>query len=172
MKTKVLVILSLLVGIGAVLHTVVPGVFMGIKPDLMLTMMFLGIILFPDKKNVVLLGIVTGVIALMTTSFPGGQIPNLLDKIVSAFIFYGLLMMAKKYTQRIITLAILTAAGTIVSGVIFLGSALFIAGLPAPFLILFATVVLPTALLNTIVMIIVHPIVAGIMRRSNFTVSA
>ena len=40
MNTKVLVSLALLVGIGAVLHTVVPPILFGMKPDMMLTMMF------------------------------------------------------------------------------------------------------------------------------------
>ncbi len=50
MNTKSLVALSLLVGIGAVLHAVIPGVFLGMKPDMMLTMMFLGIFYFQTKK--------------------------------------------------------------------------------------------------------------------------
>ena len=50
MNTKSLVTLSLLVGIGAVLHTVVPGFAFGMKPDLMLLMMFLGIFLLPDLR--------------------------------------------------------------------------------------------------------------------------
>ena len=56
MKTRVLVLLSLLVGMGAVLHAVMPGILGGMKLDLMLTMMFLGIILFPERKNVLLVG--------------------------------------------------------------------------------------------------------------------
>ncbi|MCG3056487.1 hypothetical protein KZ287_30420, partial [Escherichia coli] len=47
MNTKTLVSLSLLVGIGAVLHAIMPPVLFGMKPDMMLTMMFLGILLFP-----------------------------------------------------------------------------------------------------------------------------
>ncbi|NGY83348.1 hypothetical protein F6Y03_19065 [Bacillus megaterium] len=50
MNTKVLVSLALLVGIGAVLHTVVPPILFGMKPDMMLTMMFLAILLFPSVK--------------------------------------------------------------------------------------------------------------------------
>ena len=51
MNTKKLVIIALLVGMGTVLHAVVPGFVFGMKPDMMLTMMFLGIILFPDFKS-------------------------------------------------------------------------------------------------------------------------
>jgi hypothetical protein len=60
LNTKNLVALSLLVGIGAVLHAVIPGFFLGMKPDMMLTMMFLGIVLFPDRKSVFLLALLRG----------------------------------------------------------------------------------------------------------------
>lgn len=52
----------------------------------------------------------------------------------------------------------LTFIGTIVSGTIFLGSALLIAGLPAPFITLFYTVVIPTAFINTIAMLMIYPV--------------
>ena len=76
MNTKKLVVLALLVGMGAVLHTVVPGFFLGMKPDMMLTMMFLGIILFPDKKSVLLLGLATGIISAINDFFPCRKIPK------------------------------------------------------------------------------------------------
>ena len=51
MNTRTLVLLSLFVGIGAVLHTVIPGFFFGMKPDMMLTMMFLGIMLYAFSEQ-------------------------------------------------------------------------------------------------------------------------
>ncbi|WP_374721648.1 tryptophan transporter [Peribacillus tepidiphilus] len=167
MNTKTLVSLSLLVGIGAALHTVVPGIFLGMKPDMMLTMMFLGIILFPEKKSVLLLGIVTGLISALTTTFPGGFVPNIIDKFVTAFLFFVLLTFIKKFHHSIVSVSALTAIGTIISGIVFLGSAYLIVGLPGPFLSLFAAVVLPAAAVNTIAMVVVYPIVNGIMKKSN-----
>ncbi|WP_108671909.1 tryptophan transporter [Peribacillus acanthi] len=166
MNTKTLVSLSLLVGIGAALHTIVPGFFLGMKPDMMLTMMFLGIILFPEKKNVLLLGIVTGLISAITTTFPGGFLPNIIDKFITAFLFLGLFMVASKLRKSIFTVGFLTAIGTIISGIIFLGSAYFLVGLPGPFVGLFAAVVLPAAAVNTITMIVIYPIVKGIVKKS------
>ena len=169
MNTRVLVTLSLLVGIGAVLHAVVPGVFMGIKPDLMLTMMFLGIMLFPEKKNVILLGIVTGIIAALTTTFPSGQIPNIIDKVITSFVFFGMFVLARKMSSNMISVAAITAIGTLISGAIFLGSAFLIAGLPgsSTFLALYSTAVLPAAIINTIAMVVIYPIVSGIVKRTN-----
>jgi hypothetical protein len=169
MKTKNLVVLALLVGMGAVLHVVIPGIGAGMKPDMMLVMMFLGIILFPDVKSVLVLAIATGVISALTTSFPLGQIPNMIDKPVTAFIFFGLFVALKKYRSNIVSAGILTAIGTIVSGTVFLGSALLLFELPAPFSVLFAGVVLPAVALNTIAMVILYPIAQSIVKRTNLT---
>jgi hypothetical protein len=166
MNTKNLVALSLLVGMGAVLHAVVPGFFLGMKPDMMLVMMFLGIILFPDKKSVFLVGAVTGLISGLTTTFPGGLVPNIIDKPVTAFIFFGILLALKKFNFSIYTAAVLTAIGTIVSGIVFLGSAYFIVGLPGPFTALFAAVVLPAAAFNTVFMAILYPVATNIFKRA------
>ncbi|RFU64399.1 tryptophan transporter [Peribacillus saganii] len=167
MNTKILVSLSLLIGIGAALHMFVPGFFMGMKPDMMLIMTFLGIILFPEKKNVLLLGLASGIISALTTSFPGGFLPNIIDKFFTAFIFFFLLMAIKKFRHSIISVGALTAIGTIISGIIFLGSAFYLVGLPGPFVALFAAVVLPAAAFNTVAMIIIYPIAGGIVKKSN-----
>ncbi|MFO1445460.1 tryptophan transporter [Bacillus sp. Bva_UNVM-123] len=166
MNTKNLVALSLLVGMGAVLHAVVPGFFLGMKPDMMLTMMFLGIILFPDRKSVLLLGLVTGLISGLTTTFPGGLFPNMIDKFATSLIFFGLLLLVSKLHKSIISVAVLTAVGTIISGTVFLTSAYVIVGLPGPFAALFATVVLPATAVNTITMIVLYPVAQTIVKRT------
>lgn len=166
MNTKNLVALSLLVGIGAVLHAVIPGFFLGMKPDMMLTMMFLGIVLFPDRKSVFLLALVTGIISGLTTTFPGGLIPNLIDKPVTAFVFFGLFLALAKYRHSLVSVAILTAVGTIVSGIAFLTSAYYIVGLPGPFTALFAAVVLPAAAFNTVAMVVLYPVALTVVKRT------
>jgi len=172
LNTKNLVALSLLVGIGAVLHTVIPGFFLGMKPDMMLTMMFLGIILFPDKKSVLLLGLVTGIISGLTTTFPGGLIPNIIDKAVTAFVIFGLFLALGKFKYSLVGIGVLTVIGTIVSGIVFLGSAYYIVGLPGSFVALFAAVVLPAAAFNTVTMIILYPIANSIVNRTKKTKAA
>ncbi|MBP2241080.1 hypothetical protein J2Z40_001642 [Cytobacillus eiseniae] len=169
MKTKNLVALSLLVGMGAVLHAVMPGFGAGMKPDMMLTMMFLGIILFPDAKSVLLLSLSTGIISGLTTTFPGGLIPNIIDKPVTAALFFGLFLLVQKFNKSMISAAVLTAVGTLISGIVFLTSAFLIVGLPGPFTVLFGLVVLPAVLVNTITMIILYPIAQSIMKRTNLT---
>ncbi|MFP7737790.1 tryptophan transporter [Priestia aryabhattai] len=170
MNTKVLVSLALLVGIGAVLHTVVPPILFGMKPDMMLTMMFLAILLFPSVKNVALVGLTTAVISALTTSFPGGQIANLVDKPITAFVFFALFMLVKRATGiKTPVAAALTAVGTLVSGTVFLSAAALIVGLPGgnSVMALIAAVVLPATVVNTIVMVVIYPIVQSVLKRTN-----
>lgn len=170
MNTRVLVALSLFVAMGAALHGVIPPLFNGMKPDMMLLMMFLGIIIFPSIRNVFVLGIVTGFLSGLTSSFPGGFVPNVIDKVFTSFIMFSLYIVMKKYVHTAFTPAIVAAIGTIVSGIIFLTSALIIVGLPngVSFMPLFIGVVLPATLLNTIAMILIYPIIQSILKRSNF----
>ncbi|HHY74454.1 MAG TPA: tryptophan transporter [Bacillus bacterium] len=172
MNTKVLVSLAMLIGIGAVLHAVVPPILFGMKPDMLLTMMFLGIMLFPEKKNVFVLAIATGIVSALTTNFLGGQVANMIDKPITAFLFFGLFLAVRKLNQSVASAAVLTAIGTMISGTVFLGSVMILFGLPggASFLALFTTVVLPTTVFNTVAMIVIYPIVSAILKRSKITV--
>ncbi len=43
-----------------------------------------------------MIGIVTGIISALTTSFPGGQLPNIIEKPVTAFLFLALVLLVKK----------------------------------------------------------------------------
>ncbi|WP_087973351.1 tryptophan transporter [Oceanobacillus rekensis] len=167
MNTRILVILSLLVGIGTVLHAFVPPMLFGVKPDMLLSMMFLGILLFPKTKYVLILSIASGVISALTTSAPGGQIANIIDKPITAFLFFAMFLLLKDRININISAPVLTAVGTMISGSIFLSVALYILGLmEGGFLALFVGMVLPAAVLNTIIMIIVYPIIQSIMKRS------
>lgn len=172
MNTRTLVVLSLFIAIGAALHFIMPGIYLGMKPDTMLAMMFLGVVLFPGVKNVLVLGIATGVLAGITSSFPGGLVPNIIDKPVTAFIFFGLYLLIAKKINNVVSVAVLTAIGTIVSGTVFLTSAYLIVGLPGPFAALFATVVIPATVMNAIAMFILYPIVKTILKRTNLLQTA
>lgn len=168
MNIRVLIILSLFVGIGAVLHAVAPPILFGMRPDMLLSMMFLGIMIFPKLKYVILLSIVTGVVSALTTTFPGGQIANMVDKPISALLFLGLFLLVKNLVNTNISAPVLAAIGTIISGSIFLGTGLFILGadVGVGFVGLFLTVVLPATAVNTIVMIVIYPVVQAILKRS------
>ena len=166
MNTRTLVVLSLFVGIGATLHLLIPG-SLSMKPDMSLLMMFIGILLFPGVKNVLLLGLATGLLSGLTTTFPGGFLPNLIDKPITAFLFYGIVILTAKYARTVIGAALLTVLGTVISGILFLGSAFLIVGLPAPIIALAVTAVLPATVLNGLLMGVMYPVVQSVMKRSS-----
>lgn len=167
LDTRILVLLSLLVGIGAVLHIFAPPILFGMKPDMLLVMMFLGILLFPKLPYVLLLSFVTGGISALTTSVPGGQIANVIDKPITALLFFGVYVTLNKVMSSNKLAPILTAFGTLVSGTIFLFVAVMLIGLvEGTFSALFLAVVLPTAAFNTVAMIVIYPIVQKIYART------
>ncbi|MCQ6267031.1 tryptophan transporter [Fictibacillus sp. WQ 8-8] len=166
MKTKSLALTGVLLALGYVLHAIMPPFFLGMRPDMMLTMLFLTIIMFPSLSNVIVAALATGVITAITTTFPGGQIANLVDKPITALVFLGLFLLVSRFKLNALTAAILTFAGTIVSGSIFLGTALLVAGLPGTFLSIFLAVVLPTAAVNCVVMFVLYPVAHSIRKRS------
>ncbi|WP_226576744.1 tryptophan transporter [Halobacillus litoralis] len=173
MNTRVLIMLSLLVGIGAVLHAVAPPFLFGMRPDTMLPMMFLGIMLFPKAPYVLVLSLATGFISAMTTTVPGGQLANIIDKPLTAFAFLGLVLLTKKISHHKFTLAALTALGTMISGAIFISVALYVIGLlESSFLALFISVVLPAAAFNVLFVGVMYPIASKIMKRTSLAKSA
>lgn len=168
MNTKNLVLMALLVSVGAALYVIIPGFSGGMKPDFMLTMMFIGILLFPNVKSVFLLAVTTGVISGLFSTFPGGFVPNILDKFITAFVFLAFVLILKKTIQKLPVGIGLCAVGTLLSGTVFLSSAIFVIGANIPFGLLFTTVVLPAMALNGVAFAFIYPIVLTLVRRSKF----
>lgn len=157
---------TLLLSIGYVLHVIIPGYGAGMKPDMLLAMLFISILLKKDFKLAILGGFLAGLISAMTTTFPMGQLPNMIDKIVTSLIFFALVKLIGKLDKNIIIIALTTMVGTLVSGVVFLGSALMLFSLPAPFGILLMTVVLPATILNAVTVSIMYPLISKIRKQS------
>ncbi|MEO4054566.1 tryptophan transporter [Solibacillus sp. CAU 1738] len=171
MNTKNLVLMALLVGVGAALYVVIPGINGGMKPDFMLTMMFIGIVLFPTMKDTFLLAISTGVLSGLFSTFPGGFVPNIVDKAVTGFVFLAIVIILRKVAQKIAVSTILVGLGTILSGSTFLTMALLLTEVPIDFKVLFVTVVLPAVVFNAIAFVIIYPIITNLVQRSNFKTS-
>ena len=70
---------ALLLAIGTLLHLITPGYGGGMKPDLLLSMLFIVILLKPKLQPTIVAGILAGLLAALTTTFPGGQLPNIID---------------------------------------------------------------------------------------------
>ena len=151
-KTKQLVTNSLLLAVGFLLHYVTPAIGLPMQIDFSLITMILVINL--NKNNLgscIASGVVTGIFSGITSKFPLGIIPNIIDKITTAIFVYLLIKLLDKTALNSKIKAVITnAVGTLVSGIVFLASALLLVGLPAPFSVLFITVVLPAIAVNTI----------------------
>ena len=179
MNTRKLVLNAVLLGIGLVLHQIEPAIF-GVKPDMTLIMLFTIMILNRDSyKTCLVCGIITGIFAAMTSSFPGGQVPNLIDKFITTNISFLIMMAMYKLpfmrklaekNQDFIVSNILMSLGTAISGFIFLTSAQILVGLPGNMNLnmLFAAVVLPAVGINLIVGVIVFKVIHITMNRVSF----
>lgn len=159
MEIRKIILSALLLAVGFILHQIIPGFIGGMTFDVQLAMLFVIIVINMDFKNTVATALASGIITAFTTKFPGGQIPNVLDKIVTSLIIYFLFKLLTRFMNRQVAVTIISLVGTVVSGTVFLASALLIVGLPAPFKLLFISVVIPTSIANTIITPILYNMV-------------
>ena len=158
--TKQLVSNSLLLAIGFLLHYVTPTLGIPMQIDFSLIILILVITLNKSSFSTCIAGgIATGIFSGITTKFPMGMIPNIIDKIVTTVVVYLLIRLLDKTTlsNKIKAIAV-NSVGTVISGTVFLVSALLLTGLPAPFSLLFTTVVIPATIVNTIAGFIINTI--------------
>ena len=83
--------------LGLVLHLMVPGVFFGVKPDFLLSMMFISLMIVGDAKEAILIGVAGGIMSALTTGFPGGQIPNFIEKIITSLVVFYIINAMKDF---------------------------------------------------------------------------
>jgi len=150
------ILISLLLAIGYIMHQITPGTIGNMKFDFLLAFLFVALLISRDLKSTILAGLLAGFITALTTTFPGGQIANIVDKIVSSFAVYLMIKVSDKFKFKQVSTGIIAFIGTIISGTVFLSTALVLVGLPAPFTALFAGIVLPTAVTNIFVTLIVY----------------
>ena len=160
MKTKQLVTNALLLAVGFLLHYFTPAIGLPMQIDFSLITLILIINLNKNNFNVgIASGIATGIFSGMTTKFPAGLIPNIIDKILTTVAVYLLIKLLDKTALSIkIKTIVVNAVGTLISGTVFLVSALLLVGLPAPISVLFVTVVIPATIVNTIAGFIINTI--------------
>lgn len=146
MKTKKLTIAAVMLAIGFVLHLVVPAILFGMKPDFLLLMMVLAIAITKDLTSAITITLASGLITAATTTFPGGQVANIIDKIITGIFVY--LLNSKIVNYNSFKMAILTFFATMISGMSFLAIGLTITGAFNTIGNLILVVVLPTAFMN------------------------
>lgn len=153
--TKKLTLQSILLALGLVLNLSVQ-VFsvQGMKVDFVVIMMSIAIIFATSLKESLMIGVSYGVLTALTTTFPNGQIANLLDKIIVALIIYLLkkslnITLSDKF--KLIFYGFFT---TILSGSIFLYIALYLSKTIEVFPLLFVTIVIPSSITNCFIIYI------------------
>ena len=159
-NTKQLVTNALLLAVGFLLHYVTPAIGLPMQIDFSLITLVLIINLNRNSFSTCLAsGVATGIFSGITSKFPLGIIPNIIDKISTAIFVYLLLkLLDKTALNNKIKTIVVNAVATLVSGVVFLASALLLVGLPASFSLLFVTVVIPAIVVNTVIGFIVNSI--------------
>ena len=151
---KKLLTTSILIAIGFIFRQLIPAIG-AMKLDGLMAVIVVILIITPSFKNALLTGIATGIIAALTTVFPGGQLPIFIDKVISCMVIYGIIKVTGKYYLNPVVVGGIGFIGTIISGFIFLNGVIILANLPAPFMVMFATVVIPAALVNIPLTIII-----------------
>lgn len=170
MKLRESIITTLLLAIGLILHYITPGFLGGMKFDFLLIFVFASILLNSKFNNVILTALLGGLLSAMTTTFPAGQIPNMVDKLVTCLVMYFVINFFKNYGLNLISLGIIGALGTFISGMTFLTSALYITGLPAPMSVLVTGIVIPTMIVNTIGIVFVYKTINIAVKRAGISV--
>ncbi len=150
MNVKKMILNAILIAIGALLHQITPALGLPMQPDFAISMLFIIILINKDYKTTLISSIIMGIITALTTKFRGGQLPNIIDKLITAHVIYFMFkVMGNKVSDNIKIISALSF-GTIVSGLTFLLSASIIVGLPGSFLTLVTVVVLPATIMNII----------------------
>lgn len=169
MNLRKLTTSSLLLAIGLILHQVAPPMLFGMKPDILLSMMFIAILLNKDYKMTLLIGLAAGVLTAATTTFPGGQIPNIVDKLITCNCVYLMIKITDKFNNQV-KMFIISIIGTLISGTVFLGTASLLFGLPgsASFSTLMLIVVVPATLVNTIACLVLYNAVDLALKRVRY----
>ena len=168
MNTKKMTLSAILIAVGYILHQIVPGIpFLGgMKMDFLLIMMFFSIFMMDTYREVLAVAMVCGIISAMTTTFPGGQIANLVDKVITGSLVYFVYNNIMQSLPKVVKVSVIGLLGTIVSGAIFLLVGLKVSGAPISFMDLFIAVVLPTSVLNMILTLFMEKV----MERAGYTV--
>ena len=148
MNVKKMTLNAILIAIGALLHQITPALGLPMQPDFAITMLFIIILINKDYKTTLISSIIIGVITALTTKFPGGQVPNIIDKFVTGQVIYFMFKIMGNKINDNIKIIIALGFGTVVSGLVFLLSASVLVGLPGSFAALVTVAVLPAVVMN------------------------
>lgn len=165
LEVKKIVLSALLLATGLVLHQIEPAIF-GVKPDMLLIMLFLTLLINKDNFKVsIICGVIAGLFSAMTTAFPGGQLPNIIDKVITTIVCYLLIKLLNKKVKDTTLTIVLMSVGTAISGFVFLLTAKLLVGLPGGMSLaaLYVAVTIPAIIINSVLGTIVSKVFKRIM---------
>lgn len=169
MNLKKIILASLFIAIGFMLTLITPPIFLGMRPDFLLAMMFITILLNDDYKMTLLVGGVVGILTAATTTFPGGQVANIVDKLITCQFVFLAFRLTKGKIKNQLRVIIISLTGTLLSGAVFLTTAALLFGLPGgkSLTVLIMAVVVPAAIINTVLSAILYNTVVIALKRTS-----
>lgn len=170
MDTKKMVLNAILIAIGVILHAISPSFGLPAQPDFALAMFFIIMLINRDYKTTIFAGIIIGIFTALTTKSPGGQLPNIIDKVITCNVMYLLMLPLREKVSNNIQGIILFVFGTLLSGTVFLTSLALISGVEGAILTTIFAVVVPTAVVNVIAGMIIYKIVEQAMRITKYNI--
>lgn len=166
MNTKKMTVNAILIAIGVILHIAAPSLGLPAQPDFAVAMLFIIMLMNSDYKTTIISGIIVGIFTALTTKTAGGQIPNIVDKLVTCNVMYLVLMPLRGKINKNITAIIILLFGTLLSGFTFLSSLACIYGIEGTITAAIAAIVIPTAIVNTIVGLIMYKIIEKTIKQA------
>lgn len=152
--------MAILLALGLVLNIAVQAFSIaGMKIDFIVIMLAISILESESINDALLSGFAFGILCALTTTFPNGQIANIVDKIIISVVLFYFKQIFKKYMSNKYMMIIYASLATLLSGIIFLYIALSLSKSLNLFIPLLSTVVFPSMIGNSIMMIILSEII-------------
>lgn len=172
---KTLVLTTLLITLGQILNRFVPMFGISIRPDFSLVFLFICIAIEPTFKQAFIASAFTIILSIFFGLNPILQIPSFVDRFGSALfiliVLKSITLFNKKRSR--ISMSILFSIGTLVSGILYIGSSYVFANLIGiqEIQIVFQigiipllTVVLVTAVLNFFISMLILQVLTKVSR--------
>lgn len=166
MNTKKITVNAILLAIGVILHVAAPSLGLPAQPDFAVAMLFIIMLLNKDYKTTIISGVIMGIFTALTTKTPGGQLPNVIDKIITCNLIYLVLIPLRDKVSKNIQTIVVLLLGTLVSGFTFLTSLSLIYGIEGTVTAAIIAIVIPTALINVVVGLILYKIVERTLKQT------
>ena len=168
MKTKKMIINAILIAIGVILHVITPTIGLPAQPDFALAMLFVIMLLNKDYKTTLFSGIIIGLFTALTTKTVGGQLPNIIDKLITCNVMYLLLLPLRDKVNKNVQAFLLLLFGTTLSGLTFLTSLAVIIGIKGSIMAPIVAIVIPTAIINVIIGLLIFKVVERAIKQTKF----